>query len=291
MIYELLIICFIFLLIILFTNGTRNNRYKKSKQYIDELIDNNMDNDNINPYLNKAQYHKDYWDVISAFNDMSIQKQEFNVANRAVNMSSPRMDELNNVIDYFMKLLNHTINKLVPPYHKVNTGWDELAPDRRVESGWVRNQKAIGIPEIYEDGVMKSGVKLINISNAEKFETADEVRYMCNLVLQKDNIKDQMLLQVKLTYEKQKTDENKYAVTIEEIFVIGFLTFLSTGYNSNDVRDINLTEVNGITDDRVIVNQINNKFKERATMINRFNNLLDAEDREFNESMPKERSL
>lgn len=288
MINELVIIFFVILVLIIFIRRKKRKIHKK--KYINELLDNIEYEKKVNPYFNNMQFHKDYWDVISAFNDISIQKQYFNIGNKAVSLSSPNIYELRDVIDYVIELLNNKIVNDVPPLNNKNTGWDELSPYKNVKSGWKRSNEEVGVPEIYDDPVKKNVVELINISNAEKFETMSEVRYICNLVIQKKEIKDQMLLKVKLTYDKKKKND-KYEVSIEEIFVLGFLTFVQTGIDINDPHDINLAEVNGITSDEVIVHQLNDKFKSRAKLMNDFSNNLGEEEKVMYESMPETRFI
>jgi len=288
MIGKILIIIFICLII-----GICLKKDKRRKRhYINSLIDNvEKDNSNkLNPYFNDVQFHKDYWDVISSFNDISIQKQYFNVGNKAVTISSPNINELHEVVDYVIKLLNYTNKNEVPETNNHNTGWDELSPLRNVVSGWEKSNEKVGVPEIYDDPIKKNKVKLINISNAEKFETMSEIRYICNLVIQKEGVEDQMLLKIKLTFDKKRKN-GKYEVSIEEMFVIGFLTFIQTGRDVNDVHDITLAEVNGITEDNVIIHELNKKFEAKEKLMNQFGNNLGEEDKMMYESMPDTRFL
>jgi hypothetical protein len=288
MIGKILIIIFICLII-----GICLKKDKRRKRhYINSLIDNvEKDNSNkLNPYFNDVQFHKDYWDVISSFNDISIQKQYFNVGNKAVTISSPNINELHEVVDYVIKLLNYTNKNEVPETNNHNTGWDELSPLRNVVSGWKKSNEKVGVPEIYDDPIKKNKVKLINISNAEKFETMSEIRYICNLVIQKEGVEDQMLLKIKLTFDKKRKN-GKYEVSIEEMFVIGFLTFIQTGRDVNDVHDITLAEVNGITEDNVIIHELNKKFEAKEKLMNQFGNNLGEEDKMMYESMPDTRFL
>jgi len=288
MIGKILIIIFICLIISICLKKDR----RRKKHYIDSLIDNvEKDNSNkLNPYFNDVQFHKDYWDVISSFNDISIQKQYFNVGNKAVSISSPNINELHEVVDYVIKLLNYTNKNEVPETNNHNTGWDELCPLKNVVSGWKKSNEKVGVPEIYDDPIKKNKVKLINISNAEKFETMSEIRYICNLVIQKEGVEDQMLLKIKLTFDKKRKN-GKYEVSIEEMFVIGFLTFIQTGRDVNDVHDITLAEVNGITEDNVIIHELNKKFEEKARLMNQFGNNLGEEEKMMYESMPDTRFL
>ena len=151
-------------------------------------------------------------------------------------------------------------------------------PQQKIESGWDKQQKALGLPtSIYNEPAKKAPIKLIRIDHAEKYETEKEIRYSLFLIIQKLNVQDQLVIKVNFVVDKNDINidrdffankKNEYSTTIgiEEISIIGFLTKNNFGERTD--RD-NFYNFEAITDGKMfsqeqIINELNKKKAEYA---------------------------
>jgi len=303
---NILLILIVLLLIFYFFNKNTDNfhqdvrgkyRPKRNVDYIDEVAkyaDNtSLYDDNYNMEFVVAQFHNDYRDTITAFNNISpSQKQIFNISNQPIDFSNPNPREVKKLVNDFMKELNKNVMEKVPDYRTPNSGFDELMPDPTMETGWDREMKELGLPKsVYPDPAKKSKVRLLKIDHLEKYETEDELKYCAYLFVKKDNVDDILVIKVSFVLDKRIINQDRMFfnekpsetnVVLEEIFLLGFMTERGIG-RSNNLRDkfynFGNLEKDGIMDDRTIINELNKKLSERHIETQRFDNTLDDQFR------------
>lgn len=290
----------------------RYNRNKiiKEKQIINDVISWDGSDDSgsltkqqINPNLLDVQFHNDYRDVITAINNLvPEQKQLFNLPNIPVVYSEPRPSEVKNLISDFLHVLNVNLAKEVPDVRNKNSGWDEAITDPRIESGWDKVQKGLGLlPSLWNDPAGKSQIKLININYVQKYETDDELKYSCDIIIQKAGVDDQMILKTSFVQDKRPLrDENNFflsknvdmKVVIEGVFILGYLSHegndarLEYDNESTKYQDYNLMEKNQMTDPKNIQSILLEKYQQKAEEMNQFNLMLDEEGQSFHKTLP-----
>lgn len=237
----------------------------------------------------EAQFHNDYRDTITAFNDLvPCQKSIFNPYNLPTQFSVVDENEVAQMANDFVRELNKIIIKDIPEYRNANTGWEEPIVDKKIKSGWDKHMEALGLPSsLYPDPAMNSKIKLITIDRVEKYETDTEIKYSVFMFIKKDNVSDQLIIKVNFIMELSdvnisrkffENDDGEREITIEEIFMIGYLTHadrsVSKGDNIEDFYNFENMEHQNIIDDKTILKQLIGKYKDRAKEMKRFNGEL-----------------
>jgi hypothetical protein len=259
-----------------------NKRERKSKRENKEvrIVGDNL----VKPYLIENQFHNDYRDVLTAFNNIApSQKQIFNRSNYPITTTNPDVKEVKHLIKSFIKELNKNIKQNISESANVNSGWDDHMPEKQEKSGWDKQQEELGLPSsLYCDAAKKGKIKLIKIDHLEKYTTSDQTRYVAILILQKVNADDQMVLRTSFVldnvdmnkdrsfFDNKIVDgsivDNSKDVKIEEIFVLGFMTDHS--YGAKTVRDDFykfdfIEDEDGMLDQNQILKELQNKYKSR----------------------------
>lgn len=285
-----------------YNNSTNSNNYYLNNNKVDTKCE-------LNPYFNDLQYHNDYRDTITSFYNIAPkQKQFFNLANVPVEFSDVDKKDVKPIIRDFIKEVNNNVASSVPEYRTNNSGWDEAIPNPRIESGWEKQMKALGVaPNLYPEPASNESISLICIEHIEKYQSEYEIKYVCYLVVQKNNVKDQMVLRVSFVLNKSDLnedrdffndlnniydkDQNKGPnVVIEEIYILGFLTRFGENKDrpyKKDFYSFTRLENSEILDQRVILDELNEKYKQRTIEMNNFNASLDLEGRNFHSSLPE----
>lgn len=260
--------------------------------------------DELNPNFLYIQFHSDYRDVITALhNIVPDRRQRFNLANIPLEYSEPQVSEVKNLISDFLGVLNENLKNQVPDQRNAHSGWDEAITDPTVEeTGWEKVQKSLGLAtSLYEKPAKRAPVKLIKIQYVQKYETDDEVKYSIDLVIQKVNVEDQMVIKTSFVQDKRPLhNENNFFVTkrvemkviIEDIFVTGYLS-----KDGNDARliydgedhkfyDYNQLEYNNMTDPKYVQKILMEKYKKRTEEMESRNAMLDEEGQKFHRELP-----
>ena len=257
----------------------------------------------LNPNFINNKFNNDYRDVLTALNNLvPDRKQLFNLANIPVVYSEPEVDEVRNMISDFVVVLNNNLKTEVPSYRNPNSGWDEAIPDPNMKSGWDKVQESLGLPpSLYSSPAPKQPIKLIDVTEVQKYETEDEVKYSIDMVLQKKNVEDQMILKISFVQDKRPLrDENNFFVThtvelrvvIEEAFILGYLSKegndaqLLYDNQAEKFYDYNQLEYNNLTDPKYIQKILLEKYNQRSQEMEQRNALLDAEGRDFHRTLP-----
>jgi len=288
----LLIIAFIIVAYILISSSSNDDKiYASVKKPKKEIEPKNLPT---NPYFNSMQYHEDYRDIMTIFTEVASGKQIFNngifnVGNRAVYKVNVDESEIKQIINQFIDMINEK-NKNSPVTSNINLGWNNVLYDKSnlIKSGWDKSQEELGLPpSIYPKPVGKGNIKLIDIIEYSKFETKHEVRYLMTIIIQKENSRDQMSATITMMKEKEKSE-----FTIEEILINGFLTFNYSGEVMQPTYPIaNIGEKSNITSDVSIMDSLQGRLDHTEQLMQDFTDNLDDETREFNQSMPKYRSI
>ena len=328
----LLTISIIFLLI--FKNSNKSKKkYVQKKQtdapFKSDILDSNDDYDYledmmkfkkkdarkydaVNPNFIEVQFHNDYRDTLTAFNNIApSQKQIFNQENVPVKFTKPDNKEAEPMVVDFIKEVNKNLDEAVSATRTSNSGWDEAQPDKTVESGWEKQMKHLCVAtSIYNKPATKSNVRLIKLDHVEKYETESEIKYICFLILQKENVNDQMIVKVSFVMSKsdvnldrnffndvkdlknnrdtKKSDDGE-SVIVEEVFILGFLTRKEIN-EAGKVRD-SFYNFAGMEDNEhisqgTIMKELIKKYKDRTRETNNFNATLDPEGRNFHRDLP-----
>lgn len=240
----------------------------------------------INDTYVEMKFHNDYRDVITAFNNVApSQRQIFNIGNLEVNSMPVNKQEIKYIIIDFINELNNSIIYDVEDTRNEASGWDELIPEKTVKSGWDTQLEKLDLPSsLYKKPAQRQPVKLIKIHKVEKQQTSKEIKYTVDLILQKPDAEDQMLITVSFVKDNSAFDIGNNVI-IEEIHVDGF--FITNSMNlepvstSDEYYNYDDLELNDIVDKKTIIKELRKKNKEKKRELDLFTKNLDREVREF----------
>jgi hypothetical protein len=287
------------------SDSTDNQTYPRSPDLdLDSAHTNlsNNSNKSINNYYSNMQFHTDYRDTLAAFNDIApSQKPVFNEGNYAELHTRPKTNnrEIRDIITNFIKVLNKDIKTNVSAYLTANSGWDEPLMQKQPESGWDKFRKALELPSsLFGNPASKSPVKLIQIDQVDKYKTDFEIKYVINIIIQKLNVEDQMI--VKISFVRDLRDKkNPHNMIIEEIFIVGFLTNEQQNMETDDnnlagpnrkafydFKGLETSNMTDIIDNKTIVKELNKKYDHLNQANKNFISHLDQESRKFQEELP-----
>lgn len=272
----------------------KNNDHAKSKE--------SEKDHSIKPFYVEMQFHSDYRDTVTAFNNIApSQKQIFNKSNLPVTVSQANEKEVRRLIRDFITAINNSVKNTVDDTVDPNSGWDEYQPERRMRSGWEKQQKALGLPtSLYNEPAKRARVKLISIEKTEKYETDNELEYVCYLIIQKRHVHDQMVLRVSFAMDKQSINTDRELlkgekidydtnVMIEEIFIMGYMTDHSYGAKSkpDDFYNFKALETNdNIVNQKALIKELNKKYKQRQQDTNGLTAILNEPNKYFHDELP-----
>lgn len=287
------------------------NREQESKmnQLLDDVVSwggsigSDITKEKLNTNMLNIQWHNDYRDVQDAIHNLvADRRQRFNIANIPLVYSEPETDEVKVLVKDFVYVLNDNIRSQVPNERTPNSGWDEAVQDPNMESGWEQSQKALGLPiSLYEKPAPKAPVRLISIDYVQKYETDDEIKYAIVMVLQKENVADQMVIQVSFVQDKRPlNNENNFfinakvdmKIVIEDVFIKGFLSNdgpddgLQAAADQEKFYEFDTMEINNMTDPKEIQRILMEKYRIKAQEMEQRNAMLDEEGREFHRTLP-----
>lgn len=226
----------------------------------------------LDPNFIEAKFHSDYMDVISAFNDLSpSQRQIFNINNVPCKVTNNVDSQLiGEILEEFIVEINEDIQKNVPLVHTANSGWDEVVPEHTVESGWEKVQRQLGLPtSLFTKPVMNTKISLVNFSNITKYEIEKEIKYICQMVIEKNKVKDKLVVQISFVLPK---DLDGRKIIIETIDVLGFLTEQGLGVDRQETDDfyyfdsLNRSNHNMLSGN-IILNELQKKYDMRQKVM------------------------
>ncbi len=255
------------------------------------------------PNMVNIQFHDNYRHVIAALNNLVPSfKQLFNIPNLPLEYSEPGPQEVYKMVSDFVSRVNHELATDIPPFRLSNTGWDEVLPEPEIKSGWDKAQEALGLQSsLYAKPATNAPIRLIAINRVQKYETDDETKYTVEMVVQKENAVDQMVLKVSFYLDLRGfRDEDNFhkgnnvdiSVMLESIYVLGYLS--DDGIDSNIIHekdeekfyDFDKMEENNMLDPKHIQNILLQKYKLRTQEMTQRNAMLDEEGQEFHKTLP-----
>lgn len=262
----------------------KNNNNKKTNKYLNVILKSKHNNKkynrdvNVNEHFVENQWHTDYRDTMNAFSLVVPNvKQLFNLCALPVDQIS-EVDEKDTLylVQKFIKEINSIVKNKVSG-ELGSTSWIDNMPQQKIESGWDRQQKALGLPtSVYKDPAKKAPISLVKIDHSEKYETEKEIRYSLFLIVQKKHVQDQLVIKVNFVLDKTDpnldrdffSDKNKYKtnIMIEEISIIGYLT--KNKFGERTQRD-DFYQFDTITDGKMfsqeqLMKELNKKKAEYA---------------------------
>ena len=292
----------------------KNKRSKSNDIIVDELLDDLQDWDKNYTERSKIKkniiksnfintlFHDDYRDVITSFNNIvPSQKQLFNMANIPLKYTEPNKIEVKSLVTGFIGNINSYIKNDINLTRDQNTGWDEPLENPTVESGWEQVQKSLGLqPSLYNKSLGQTGIKLISVEKVQKYETEDEIKYACMLVIEKIGSDEQMLFKVSFVIDKKLLqDENRFFsiqnaeldVAVEEIHIEGYLS--DNGSDANKLYknikgkhyELDNMEHNNLTDPLYIQQKLMEHHNNRERENDYRNSLLDENGRDFHRDL------
>jgi len=194
--------------------------------------------------------------------------------------------------------MNYDIENNVSEYMHIGSGWNDKNKKKRIKNGFETQMEKLGLPSsIYNEPASKAPIKLIKIRNSEQHMTDNQIRIVVSIVVQKPNVRDQMIVKILFFMEKDTNydernnffkvdlngDNDTQNVIIEQVFVEGFLTDEDIPETKIDkfheYGDINFT--NGTLDQKKILNTMWTKHKERIEEFKAFKNTVSQEDKDL----------
>lgn len=295
MITVILIVLIILILLLIWLKS------KEVPKEVEKLIDlNNIPNDRpplmappIDPNFIEAMFHSDYMDVITSFNNLSPnQRQIFNINNVPCKVTKDSdVTKVGEIIRDFIESLNNDISKNVPMVHNASSGWDEVLPEHSCESGWEKVQRQLGLPiSLFNKPKMNTRVKLVQFSDVVKYETENEVKYVCKVVISKNKVSDKLVIKVAIVIPKGLSN-NGTNVILENIMVMGYLTEQGLGTDrlaTDDFYYFDSLEKNNMITGKTVATEMMKKYDvKKKVMQERIDGMdLDTQDKYYNSPSP-----
>jgi hypothetical protein len=261
----------------------------------------------VNTDFTEMQYHKDYNDVITAINNLTPQKELFNMGFLPVIESKPNKGNVKSLVKLFLDKINNEIKNNVQEYLHTNSGWNDMGKRKREKSGFEEQMEELGLPgSIYNESAGSAPINLVKIDKTEQFTTDDQIRFTIYIIIQKENVKDQMVLQIQFFMEREDLSGNRddranffekglstcddlikidpdQVVIIEQIFTLGYLTDETHGktkmdkfHNYGDIQ-----HQDGTIDQAKVIKMMLIKHKERENELNSFMSTVDDDTKEI----------
>jgi len=282
------------------------------KQGMACLLDSIRKNKRLCTEFIETQYHKDYNDTITAIHNLTPQKELFNMGFLPVKEVDPDPGNIKELVKLFVQKVNDEVDHRVSEFLHVNSGWNDQGKRKKIKSGFEEQMEELGLPgDLYTQPADKARVRLIAIENAEQHMTDDQIRFIAHIVVQKKNVKDQMVLKVQFFMEREDLksggdardkffdkslenhhkDQLKHAqgldnlVIIEQVFTVGFLSDTGRGKTRMDkfheYKDIKNRD--GIIDQYKVLQIMKKKHAERSRELSSFLCSVDDETKELHD--------
>lgn len=276
------------------TNNNLIDIFNNNKKMV-RCLNNLNDNVKINPNFVDIKFHNDYRDITTAIkNIISPDKHIFNENNDPVETTKILpTKEINDIVNDFIDLLNKNLNTQVSENRTQNSGWDEDMPQKTVESGWDKIQKSLGLPvSLYNDPAKKGKVNIIKINNVIQQKSCNEIQYKIDLILQKENVEDQMMLNLVIIQQSIKSNK----IIIKNIDIIGYLSENTLVPSQQFQDDYQLDkeqfyiyddlQKDDITDLKIVQNILIDKYNKTTKDKDFINSLLDEPIQNYHKDLP-----
>jgi hypothetical protein len=294
-------------------SSKRHNNYNKHNQMTNVNV--NVQKPKLNSEFIEIQYHRDYNDTITAINNLTAQKELFNLSFSPVKETVPTDDTGTELVDMFINKLNSEVAHNVSEYLHVNSGWNDMGKRKREKSGFEEQMEKLGLPgSLYNEEASKAPIKLVKIEKAVQYNTNDQIRIVVHIIIQKINVRDQMILKVQFFIERGDLLSNnddiadffkrelplsnedniksniEQVVIIEQVFTVGYLTNEAGAktkmdkFHDYDDIDVNINgqKIYGVHNQEQILNSMLQKHKDRQNELNSFKCTTDHDTQEIN---------
>ena len=102
----------------------------------------------IKPYFVDMRVHNDYRDTITSFSNIAPdQRPMFNRSVLPVKQIDVDPKQVKSLVKAFIKRVNEDVKYNVTDELKANSGWDELAPEKKDRDGWKKQMDELGLPD------------------------------------------------------------------------------------------------------------------------------------------------
>ena len=285
---------------------------QRCKQGMACLLDSIQKNKRVCSEFIEKQYHKDYNDTITAVNNLTPQKELFNMGFLPVKEVDPDPGNINELVKLFITKVNDEVDHRVSEFLHTNSGWNDQGKRKKIKSGFEEQLEELGLPgDLYTQPADKARIRLVAIENAEQHMTDDQIRFVAHIVIQKKNVKDQMVLKVQFFMEREDLKSGGDAreqffdkslgnhhkdqlradqkldniVIIEQVFIVGFLSDSGRGKTRMDkfyeYKDIQ--NQNGIIDQYKVLQIMKKKHADRSRELSSFLCSVDDETKELHD--------
>jgi len=305
---NLFIVIVVITLVYIMTSDNKKSKHKSSKPINKQkkVRFNDMFNEKSNKAITKTflkktacsnfldnKYHIDYNDTISAINNITPQKELFNHSFLPTKQVKTNDDNVKELVNLFIEKINYEIENNVSEYLELGSGWNDKNKRKRIKNGFEIQMEKLGLPSsLYNEPASKAPISLIQIRNSEQYMTDDQTRIVISIIVQKPNVKDQMILKILYFIEKENnyevslnniTKNDTQKVVIEQVFVEGFLTNEDVPETKVDrfheYGDVKFSD--GTLDQKKILNTMWAKHKERIEEFKSFKNSVSQEDKDL----------
>jgi hypothetical protein len=263
---------------------------------IDECIEKIKNHSGDMEFLD-LQYHQDYNDTVTAINNLTPQKELFNLNLLPVKETIPDHQLVKQLVNIFIKKLNGNVMGNVSEYLHQNSGWSDMGKKIKKKSGFEEHMEDIGLPgSIYNEALSKAPIRLVKIDNGEQHTTDHQIRFIIWIIVRKKNAKDQMILRINFFMDRSDSDDRhnffdkdlinnsfEKEVILEQVFIVGYLTKSGNKITRNDkFHDYgsNIYNSDGTIDQGKVLETMLKKHKERSNELDAFKSLLGEEERE-----------
>jgi hypothetical protein len=285
---------------------------RRCKQGMACLLDSIKDNKRVCSEFIETQYHKDYNDTITAIHNLTPQKELFNMGFLPVKEVDPDPGNVRELVKLFLTKMNDEVDHRVSEFLHTNSGWNDQGKRKKIKSGFEEQMEELGLPgDLYTQPADKARIRLVTVQSAEQHMTDDQIRFVAHIVVQKKNVKDQMVLKVQFFMEREdlktggdhrekffnKSLDNHQKdletadraldnlVIIEQVFVVGYLSDSGRGRTRMDkfyeYKDI--MNPNGIVDQYKVMQIMKKKHAERSRELSSFLCSVDDETKELHD--------
>lgn len=288
----------------------KRKSYEMKRRNMECLFHSLSPKDNVCEELLETQYHKDYNDTITAINNLTPQKELFNMGFLPVKVINPDPQNVKELIRLFIRRVNEEVKNRVSEYLHVNSGWNDQGKQKKIKSGFEEQMEVLGLPgDLYTQPADKAKIRVVKIDKAEQHMTDDQIRFIIHVIVQKKNVKDQMVLKVQFFMEKEdlKTggdhrdsffakslvnqkenhgEENlDNVVIIEQVFTVGFLSDTGTSKTRMDKfhEYSDIMNQNGIIDQYKVLQIMKKKHADRSKELSSFLCSVDDETKELHD--------
>lgn len=257
------------------------SQFNNNKEYLNSIL--------TDQFFTTCKFHKDYVDVINAFNDYDglspHEKQLFNINNIPVKINenvkgSKEVSKVYQMVNNFIKELNEKIidNQQVSNHYTAN-GWNLKYEQDNSNDPFRKFRRSLGLPEsLYNDEVKGTIIKLNKFFNIKKYETEQEIRYIVHLILDRDLADDSLIINVWFVINKKQPNN----VIIENINIIGVISTRKVAAEYAEVNkfyNFDSLDENNMINTGDMMNELAYKHLIRQKLANEQIDNLDENDR------------